>query len=862
MLRRFLTSARMTGQRPLLPGSSSPVEPLYGSKLVSDINVRHNLAVQKYSVAPYNLQTRVVVISHNKGYMATLEWKWQDPARNGRTIVAVTSGIDENKKTAISHAYRAMLTKQKLLDDSVTAQQDAIVEADQLVKEGHYGHACKALFQASATSPLPLRSVKEIILPLWRKVLAMHDTRLVDQLVSVLEKAQGGMAVSMYEDLLQECVYIRNNTFSERTILSLSSDRVKLEVPSRGLMASGDTTSTAEVQQWKYWRSLVALEENAGIHSALSVRDTLATFRLKLETITVPILKLTGWTRESSSLPSGLLADSLVLLAHPNGDASLTGKVKECVARPDENSVVTIELLTEESSFHDNSLLFTAEELDLVVLAESRVTFDRISNCLREYFRVSPVPDLKYRFSDLMRRNLNGSQNRPSIQAVPSTPPSLAFERRHLNLSDNQMKAVLEAMRSPLTLIHGPAGTGKTHTLCGIVSAWKNDNADAKILCCSDSNTAADNIAAALGRRDISCFRLGTWKALSDVPDEILDKLPNKSLVDKYRGAGKAFARDPARHRGFLLGLRKQVEEEAIKNFQVIVTTLSSARNPALDRVLFPRVIVDEAAQAIEPATLLALSHGCERLVLMGDHKQLPAVVLSKTVSDGLSKSLFERLIDSGHPSILLNCQRRMHPSIVAWPNQVFYDGELETHSSLLREYTMERPLLHFPFFMEDNRVVFVNTDGHTTGEEAVGTSTRNTGECWVLAGLIERLINSDVLPERIGVIVPYLAQKHALLSALRSRGLLKKSVQISTVEGFQGHEKDYILVSTTRSNVNGALGFLEDDRRMNVMLTRARKGLIVVGDKPTLKKRSNSRWHEYMTWIEESAITVPVDEL
>lgn len=793
-------------------------------KLAADINIKHNFAVQQYSRQPYDLKTRVVLVSHPSGFLATLEWRWKDPNRDGRSVVAVTSGINVRKKLAIADACRAMLLKQKLIDDSVSAQKEAVSELEDLIAEEKYSDACKLLQQASMHSNVPLGEVQHLFPKLWRFIIATHDERLTESLLSVLEHSKS-VAPSLYEQLIQELVFLSDFNFSERTLLSLLSDRIRLSLPERGLMASGDSTSPAELEKWKYWRSLIAIEELSNIHTSLRNRDQLPCFRLQMDSgTTIPIIRLRGDISNE-----GISPESLVVLFHQSDpDKYMTGRVLDSSMRPDGVFSISVSLLTEEKQ-HD---IFLEDEVDVIVLSESRITFERINASLREFYRISSIPDPLFRFNPKMRNLL---LNPTIVKSTTFAPPNLTREKRYLNLSDVQLEAVVHALAHPVTLVHGPAGTGKTHTLCGIVSAWRASN-DSRILCCADSNTAADNIHEALRRRNIPSFRLGAWKALSDVPEDVLASLPNKVLVERYRGALTAFNADPVRYRGFLIGARKQIEEEALRHFKVVVTTLSSARNSNLDKIVFPSVIIDESAQTIEPASLLAVSHGCERLVLIGDHKQLPAVVLSKeAVRLGLHVSLFERLMKSGSViSVLLNRQRRMHPSISAWPNMTFYEGKLEDDESC----STDHDLVDFK-----TRVMFIDTEG-VGSEELVGTSTRNLSESSILGGVIERLL-VHAQPYQIGVIVPYLAQKALLLKHS------KHGIQINTVEGFQGHEKDLIVISTTRSNALGTIGFLEDDQRMNVMLTRARRGLVVVGDGHTLRK-SGGRWAEWLEWCSQ----------
>ena len=851
MLRRFWASKAMAPLQQKSNTSLSAVtdEILFDRKAAADINIKHNLAVQRFARPPYDLKTKIACITHAQGYMATLEWRWNDPSRDGKTVVAVTSGINTNRKLAISDACRAMLTKQKLIEKTDSAKTEAVKEVEEFINGGHSAHACKALLQSMIHSGVKLESVSGMFSRLWRKVVSLHDARMVEVLLSVLEKSEG-VSPAMFESLLQEVVFVSNQAFAESVLLSLSSDRIRVLQPERGLVAGVKNPSElSDVKKWKFWRSLIAIEELATIHSSLKDKEQLVSARVILESASLPLIKLRALKKVF------LLPDSLVLLSVPGDPAiCLTGKVREATTRPDGAFSITVSLITEET----NDLLLKEIEIDLTVLSESRVTFERVADCLREFYKTSSVPDLSHRFADSMRRLLLPNDDSDQKTILPkmvsiSPPPDLSREKRFMNLSEAQLLAVINAVSHPLSLIHGPAGTGKTHTLCGIVSAWRSMS-DSKILCCADSNTAADNIYSSLKRKGFEVFRFGTWKAVSDVPEEVLAVLPNKSLVEKYRsGSGNP---------GHVIGLRKQVEEEALKHFKIIVTTLSSSRNPSLDKVVFPNVIIDESAQTTEPAALLAISHGCERLVLVGDHKQLPAVVLSKEAQRlGLDKSLFERLIlakGSAVPNVLLNVQRRMHPSIAEWPSKTFYENQLETHPSL-HASDSSQVSVPFPFAIagSSKRVVLIDTDGSGGGEELVGTSTLNYGESKVLIRVVNRLIDSGIAPNQIGVIVPYLAQKGLISKALQKS--IAPGLLVNTVEGFQGQERDFIVISTTRSNVVGSIGFLNDERRMNVMLTRAKQGLIVVGDKHTLGKHriNNGKWADWIAYCEKNGSAI-----
>ena len=842
----------------------------------SDISIKHNFAVQKYSRPPYDLKTNTTVVPHREGFLATLEWRWRDLSKdNGARIsLAVTSGVNRTKKLALSDAYRAMLIKMKLLDESSSSESSFVSDLQTLISSGKYSNACRLLAQrnsaGSQEAPVTIKPIQSIVPDLWRNVIATHDYRLTEGLISFLETCGEGLPVALFESILQDVVYLSNFSFAERVILLLASDRIRLAIPERGMVStSSHLPSQTDVDQWKYWRSLLSLEELSNIHSSQQAEDSVIHIpSIKVDSVISPLVRLVS---ESGEKLATLSPDSIVLLGSPSSRLSLAGSISTVSRDPNGCTTVTIKLLTEECKLANEIL--TNEKLDLKVLSESRVTFDRMIKCLGEFYRVTPVPDHSYRFSDNIRRAF--STDLVGIEpTVPSTPPpSLSDQKKTLNLSSVQFEAVTAALRDPLTIVHGPPGTGKTHTLCGIVMAWKSVTSD-KILACAESNAAADNIYESLKRKGVSdCFRLTTWRSLNDEVDkEVLGRIRNKAAVEKYRIALRAYRIDPYKNKGYLIGARKALEEEAIAQSQIIITTLSSSRHPVLDKIAIPRVVIDESAQTIEPSTLLAVSHGCEQLVLVGDHKQLPAVVVSREASKlGLKTSLFEKLVASendanGLTSIMLNMQRRMHPTISHFSNKHFYDGKIQDHAECEEQDALIDSL---PWFTQANRVVFVNTGKsrkHAIGEELVGTSTRNIGECAGIVEVVDRLLRSNVAPDQIGIIVPYLAQKSLVWNSLRQRIPRENFLRlhINTVEGFQGNEKDFIIISLVRSNANGSVGFVDDDQRMNVMLTRARKGLMVFGDSNTFEATAGGRslWKDWIQWCSTHCAKLELDDL
>lgn len=232
-----------------------------------------------------------------------------------------------------------------------------------------------------------------------------------------------------------------------------------------------------------------------------------------------------------------------------------------------------------------------------------------------------------------------------------------------------------------------------------------------------------------------------------------------------------------------------------------------------------------------EPCSLIPVAlNGSEQLLLVGDHKQLGPCVTGEAAQEGLSVTLFERLLMAGAKPFPLNIQYRMHPAIAAFPNRHFYEGKLET-SVDIAQYRPPRPLTHPVTFC------------HVTGRETARASKSNAAEAEAVRRLVCELCGvGDVQLGGIGVITPYRAMVGLLRKLL---GADFPGVEINTVDAFQGREKDVIIFACVRANDVGNMGFLADARRMNVALTRARLACVVAGNKPFLSA-GNSLWKEW----------------
>ena len=409
------------------------------------------------------------------------------------------------------------------------------------------------------------------------------------------------------------------------------------------------------------------------------------------------------------------------------------------------------------------------------------------------------------------------------------------------DLTDAQLEAVRSALQRRVTLIHGPPGTGKTTAAACVVMAWRwlGD----RILCAADSNVAADNLHKSLAKWGIKAYRFA--------PAE-----QDESKMNAYE--------------------RMLFAQDALNSFQVVVTTCAGAGHNLLQGQTFPRVLIDESTQSVEPTTLLPMSIGCEHLVLIGDHKQLPPTVVSDDAKRlGLDKSLFARLAEEdGSPPeadaiavpVLLNEQRRMHPSIARFPNLYFYQG-------LVHDKAPARAPIKGVKWPQsgDFRLWLVDCKGQGGHcEEQRGTSWRNAAEADAVVRFLKHVLHPNrqtksspgsVATEEVVVLTPYLQQKELLQGKLRGVPELKE-VRVSTVDGFQGAEADLVVFSAVRSNREGRLGFLQDTRRANVALTRARRGLVVFADAETLRQADGSIWAEWLRFVEAEEAVITADKL
>lgn len=425
--------------------------------------------------------------------------------------------------------------------------------------------------------------------------------------------------------------------------------------------------------------------------------------------------------------------------------------------------------------------------------------------------------------------------------------PMLKNEMIKLNLA--QEAAIRNALKYHLSIIIGPPGSGKTLLLVNLVyNILHIKGSTEKILICAPTNKAIDNIIILLKKFGFEKFVrvLSPARELSEDLDTThsvhklaLDKINSdpkkhkelKRLIERKEKNGVLSDSDYKKYKKSMEDIECGIIEEA----NIVLSTINNSADERLKNFHFTYVLIDEAAQALEAEIILPLIHYAEMVVLIGDDKQLGPVVHSKEAKlQGLGMSLFERLhlLYKNAPFItLLNEQYRMNEKLYQFPNREFYDNKMITRRNILPD---ENIMNNLPFPKKDFPSFFINVVGT---EEIENKSYFNTQEVLAIFKCVNELHQNKIELKNIGVITFYSGQKQRLYEKFYTKEKYQ-DLKIDSVDGFQGMELDYIILSTVRNNSEGNLGFLKEPKRLNVALTRARKGLILIGDAKCLAKR------------------------
>uniref|UniRef100_A0A914X5R3 Uncharacterized protein n=1 Tax=Plectus sambesii TaxID=2011161 RepID=A0A914X5R3_9BILA len=414
-------------------------------------------------------------------------------------------------------------------------------------------------------------------------------------------------------------------------------------------------------------------------------------------------------------------------------------------------------------------------------------------------------------------------------------------------LNDSQKEAVAVALnpQRPMVTIQGPPGTGKTFVVAEIIRQCAVRGQ--KVLVCAPSHVAVDNIIDRV-KGKVKLVRLGTGVSESSQAFSFDAMVKQGSHAQDHQKAYETLQklRESNAERNLLASVQSSVaaiatkaRREVLNDAQAIFCTITSSMIEMLIALNIQPdvVIIDEAAQAIEPTSWLPLLAG-KRCVLAGDQCQLPPIVMSQLAKDGrLHLSLMERLsAQFASISRLLTVQYRMHEKIMEWSSGYFYGGKLTAAASVGRA-TLSQISQVPDESIHNSPLLFIDTTGYKNGEmrevkSQGGTSSGNPGEARLVAAYLSKLIACGVKQQDIGIITPYVFQVALIKQLVNER---YPDVMVDTVDSFQGQERQVIILSLVRSNPKRIVGFLNDDRRMNVSVTRAKRHLVMIGDSRTV---------------------------
>jgi len=436
--------------------------------------------------------------------------------------------------------------------------------------------------------------------------------------------------------------------------------------------------------------------------------------------------------------------------------------------------------------------------------------------------------------------------------SLPVKPVSFSFSNKNLNESQQQAVAAI-TQNEQIIIVHGPPGTGKTTTL--VEAIVQLIRAGEKVLVSAPSNTAVDNISKGLIAQGLKLLRVGNT---SKVDETIFQHTPEGKLSNskqlkeikqlkiraeefrrmalKYkRSFGKAereqrnlLFKEVKNIRAEIKTLQAYNEEKLYQEAEVIAGTPVGLYDAKINHLNFDTLVIDEAGQCIEPLAWCIFPLA-QKYVLAGDHWQLPPTVLSNEAARlGLNRSILEVGIKTVNNVFLLNIQYRMREAIAGFSGNYFYNGLLLTADRLINT---------------GKHITFIDTAGSGYNEVhgSDGTSLQNEGELRI----VQKLLDTETLdPLQTAFISPYAGQVAA------AKECLPKELRISTIDSFQGQEKQAIILSLVRSNDDGDIGFLKDYRRMNVAITRAKEQLFVIGDSATIG--ADSFYNSFLTYIEQ----------
>uniref|UniRef100_A0A8C4EQ79 Immunoglobulin mu DNA binding protein 2 n=1 Tax=Dicentrarchus labrax TaxID=13489 RepID=A0A8C4EQ79_DICLA len=586
----------------------------------------------------------------------------------------------------------------------------------------------------------------------------------------------------------------------------------------------------AEIEETRIWQENVSLKD--------------------LQNKGVCLLKL-----QIGSQSTGLYGRTVVILDNNFGPGDIVGLYDTggCTAASQIGTgiVTRVSQVSISVAFDDSKdgLSFDTDALYNVLKLANDVTYKRMKKALNLLNGYSNGPA-----GSLI--NVLFGDSKPSSQSQPNEVKFF-----NSNLDDSQREAVSFALsQRELAVIHGPPGTGKTTTVVEIIlQAVKQGQ---KVLCCAPSNVAVDNLVERLARCKAKVLRLGhPARLLESIQkhslDAILAQSDNANIITDIRKDIDKVGMKKMREKGERVNFKREIGElrkelktreataitQILKSADVVLSTNTGACGDGPLKFLpaehFDWVVIDECAQALESSCWIALLRA-RKCILAGDYKQLPPTIKSQTAaSKGLSLSLMERLIQMYGDSVvrMLTVQYRMNSAIMEWASKEMYQGRLTAHSSVERHVLKDLPGVTC-VDETSTPLLLIDTAGCGLSEMEITDeqSKGNQGEVDIVELHIKALTEAGLKAKDIAVIAPYNLQVDLLRQKLSAR---HPELEIKSVDGFQGREKEAVVLSLVRSNRKGEVGFLAEDRRINVAVTRARRHIAVVCDTQTVQNHA-----------------------
>jgi predicted DNA helicase len=481
-------------------------------------------------------------------------------------------------------------------------------------------------------------------------------------------------------------------------------------------------------------------------------------------------------------------------------------------------------------------------------------------------------------------------------------PDIVKVDEKSEVLNESQNVALSKSINSEVFLIHGPPGTGKTTTLAEVIKK----HIGKKLLVSADSNVAVDNLLEKL--KDYNVVRIGhpakmdsklmkysldvrirrdkRYKEIEKIIKKIddlkylQDKRYKKPTPGRRRGLSDEeilkYAKEGRGARGVMKEWMKEMAEwlkiqkninklydeknkkteeimnDILNNAEIIFATNSACGGEFLENREFDTVFIDEAAQAMEPSTLIPFIKG-KQVIFAGDHKQLPPTILSN--DEGLKISMFERFSHLYQNAVhTLEIQYRMNEKINEFPSCEFYDCKVKTFEGVKNITVKDLGIRDDEFFGGFEPLVFIDTCGRFMEKTKKDSPSKyNPKEAEFVVEMIGKLLNAGAKEEHIGVITPYKDHEEYIKKLMENGKCKMENVEVKSVDGFQGREKEIIILSLVRANEKEEIGFLSDLRRLNVAITRAKRKLIIIGDAKTLSV--NQTYKNLIEYIKDNGI-------